>query len=236
MVDPIPELAAIAARAGVPFHVDACLGGFLLPFIERLGHEVPPWDFRVPGVSSISADVHKYGYSIKGASVLLHRPRENMRYQVFDFDDWPGGRYGTLAFLGTKPAAPIAASWAVLQFLGWDGYLRLAKQTMAATERLIEGIGRINSLEVLGAPDMSVFAVASNEKDIYAVGDVLAQRGWHFDRMSGPRALHFMASPKHVEVADDFLADLADAVAQAGQSSDRGSSYGDDVRVEAGRS
>ena len=136
MIDPIPEMAAIASKAGVPFHVDACLGGLLLPFIERLGYEVAPWDFRVPGVTSISADVHKYGYSVKGASVVLHRPKANLRYQVFYFDDWPGGIYGTQAFLGTKPAAPIGAAWAVLQYLGWEGYLRLARETMDVYQRV----------------------------------------------------------------------------------------------------
>lgn len=233
MIDPITEMAAIAAEAGVPFHVDACLGGLLLPFVERLGYDVTAWDFRVPGVSSISADVHKYGYSVKGSSVLLHRPRANLRYQVFDFDGWPGGRYGTQAFLGTKPAAPIGASWAVLQYLGWDGYLRLAKETMDATGRLLAGVEAIDGLSILGTPEMSVFAVASDTCDIYAVGDVLAERGWHFDRMSEPAALHFMTSPRHSLVIDEFLGDLRYALEHHRASSERGSSYGDDVSAEA---
>lgn len=233
MIDPIPELAQVAADAGVPFHVDACLGGLLLPFVEKLGHELTPWDFRVPGVTSISADVHKYGYSVKGSSVLLHRPKMNMRYQVFDFDGWPGGRYGTLAFLGTKPAAPIGASWAVMQYLGWEGYTRLARETMTATAHLIDGVNSIEGLRVLGEPDMSVFAVASDVYDMYAIGDVLLERGWHFDRMSEPRALHFMTSPKHLQVADEFLGDLRYAVGHQRGASERGSGYGDDVRAEA---
>lgn len=233
MIDPIPEMAQIAASAGVPFHVDACLGGLLLPFVEKLGYEVTPWDFRVPGVTSISADVHKYGYSVKGSSVLLHRPKMNLRYQVFDFDDWPGGRYGTLAFLGTKPAAPIGASWAVMQYLGWDGYLRLAKQTMDATAQLIAGVKAVDGLRVVGEPEMSVFAVASDVYDMYAIGDVLLERGWHFDRMSEPVALHFMTSPKHLEVADEFLSDLRYAVEHQCGESEQGSGYGDDVRAEA---
>jgi glutamate/tyrosine decarboxylase-like PLP-dependent enzyme len=233
MIDPIPEMAAIASKAGVPFHVDACLGGLLLPFIERLGYEVAPWDFRVPGVTSISADVHKYGYSVKGASVVLHRPKANLRYQVFYFDDWPGGIYGTQAFLGTKPAAPIGAAWAVMQYLGWEGYLRLGRETMDATERLIAGIEAIDGVYVLGKPDMSVLAVGSDQHDIYAVGDVLVERGWHFDRMSEPPALHFMASPRHALVIDEFLADLRYAVGHHKASSERGSGYGDDVSAEA---
>jgi len=233
MIDPIPEMAAIASRAGVPFHVDACLGGLLLPFVERLGYELAPWDFRVPGVTSISADVHKYGYGVKGASVILHRPKANLRYQVFQYDDWPGGMYGTQAFLGTKPAAPIGAAWAVMQYLGWEGYLRLARETMDATERLIAGIETIEGLHVLGKPDMSVLAVGSGRHDIYAVGDVLLERGWHFDRMSEPAALHFMASPRHALVIDEFLADLRYAVEHHEGSSERTSGYGDDVSAEA---
>src|SRR5262245_11675801 len=118
MIDPIEDMAALAASKDIPFHVDACLGGFMLPWVERLGYSVPPWDFRVPGVTSISADLHKYGYATKGASVVLHRPKTNLRYQVFQFADWPGGVYGTQAFQGTKPAPPIAAAWAVLHLLG----------------------------------------------------------------------------------------------------------------------
>jgi sphinganine-1-phosphate aldolase len=233
MIDPIPEMARIASDAGVPFHVDACLGGLMLPFLERLGHEVAPWDFRVPGVSSISADLHKYGYCIKGASVVLHRPKSNLRYQVFQYDDWPGGIYGTQAFQGTKPAAPIAAAWAVLHFLGEDGYLRLARETVEATERLIAGVRAIDGVHVWGEPEMTVAAIGSHEHDIFAIGDALNERGWHFDRQDGPRALHLMASPRHLLVVDEFLADLRDAVGRHAGASETAATYGDDVSAEA---
>jgi glutamate/tyrosine decarboxylase-like PLP-dependent enzyme len=233
MVDPIPEMAAIASAAGVPFHTDACLGGFMLPWLERLGVEVPAWDFRVPGVTSISADVHKYGYAVKGASVIVHRPKANLRHQVFQFDDWPGGAYGTQAFLGTKPAAPIAAAWAVLQFLGEDGYLRLARQTLDATRRLIDGIAAIDGVHVWGTPDMTVLAVGSHDHDIMAIGDRLAERGWHFDRQEHPDALHLIVSPHHAHVIDEFLADLRAAVTHNTGSSARRSAYGDDVSEAA---
>jgi sphinganine-1-phosphate aldolase len=233
MVDPIPAMAAIAAERGIPFHVDACLGGFMLPFLERLGQPVPPWDFRVPGVTSISADVHKYGYGIKGASVILHRPKANVRYQVYQFADWPGGIYGTQAFQGTKPAAPIGAAWAVMQFLGEEGYLRLAAETLEATRRLIDGVAGIDGVHVWGEPDMTVVAIGSHTRDIFAIGDVLNQRGWHFDRQDGPSALHLMASPRHRLVVDEFLADLRDAVALASGSSQTAATYGDDVSAEA---
>jgi glutamate/tyrosine decarboxylase-like PLP-dependent enzyme len=233
MIDPIPEMAAIAQQAGVPFHVDACLGGLLLPFLEKLGYELPSWDFRVPGVTSISADLHKYGYAIKGASVVLHRPKSNLRYQVFQFADWPGGIYGTQAFLGTKPAAPIAAAWAVLHYLGEEGYLRLARETMDATARLIAGISALDGVHVWGQPDMSVVAIGSQTHDIFAVGDALNARGWHFDRQEGPPALHLMASPRHALVVDEFLSDLRDALASHAAASAKAATYGDDVSAEA---
>ena len=233
MIDPIPEMARIAMEAGVPFHVDACLGGLMLPFLERLGYETPPWDFRVSGVTSISADLHKYGYAIKGASVILHRPKSNLQYQVFQFDDWPGGIYGTQAFLGTKPAAPIGAAWAVLHYLGEEGYLRLARETMEAAERLNTGIEAMDGVHVWGEPDMGVFAIGSNDHDIFAVGDILNERGWHFDRQEGPPALHLMVSPRHRFVVDEFLADLRYALDHHAAASTKAATYGDDVSAEA---
>ncbi len=229
MIDPIPEMAAVAADAGIPFHVDACLGGFMLPFLERAGFDVKPWDFRVPGVTSISADVHKYGYSIKGASVLLHRPKTNLRHQVFSFSDWPGGIYGSQGFQGTKPAAPIGAAWAVMQYLGEEGYIRLARQTMDATQRLIAGVRSTPGLRIWGEPEMTVVAVGSDDQDIFAVGDALTARGWHFDRQDGPPSLHLMASPRHALNVDEFIADLRTAVTSTTGASATPATYGDDV-------
>ncbi|MCB1015524.1 MAG: aspartate aminotransferase family protein, partial [Acidimicrobiales bacterium] len=122
VIDPIADLAALAEDRGVLCHVDACLGGWLLPFWERLGEPVPPWNLRVPGVTSLSADVHKYGYTFKGASVVLYRDRELLQHQFFLFDDWPGGLYGSATTAGTRPAAPIAGAWAAIRHLGADGY------------------------------------------------------------------------------------------------------------------
>jgi glutamate/tyrosine decarboxylase-like PLP-dependent enzyme len=233
MVDPIPEMAAIASARGVPFHVDACLGGFMLPFVERLGRGVPPWDFRVDGVTSISADLHKYGYAIKGASVILHRPKTNLRYQLFQFSDWPGGIYGSQAFQGTKPAPPIGAAWAVLHYLGEEGYLRLARQTLDATQRLIDGVAAIDGLHIWGEPDMTVVAIGSSKQDVFAIGDELERRRWHFDRQDNPPALHLMASPRHALVVDEFLADLRAAAASNMGTSTKAATYGDDVSAEA---
>src|SRR5690606_23374149 len=140
VVDPIPELATLAAERGALCHVDACLGGWLLPFLERLGEPVPPWDMRVEGVTSLSADVHKYGWSFKGASLLLHRDEDLLKRQYFLFDGWPGGLYGSATTAGTRPAAPIAAAWATVRYLGMEGYLRLADQVRAASARFRAGI------------------------------------------------------------------------------------------------
>jgi sphinganine-1-phosphate aldolase len=226
VVDPIPELAALAAERKASFHTDACLGGFLLPFWERLGEAVPPFDFRVPGVTTMSADVHKYGYCTKGASVIVHRDRSHLhRYQLFVYDRWPGGLYGSFAMAGARPAAPIAASWAVMQFLGEEGYAKLAGVLRDTTRKVRAGIEAIPELRVWGDPVMSVMAFGSDSIDIAAVGDVMDDRGWHLDRQTGPDALHLMVSPAHAGVADAFLADLREAVAHPGESRGREARY-----------
>jgi glutamate/tyrosine decarboxylase-like PLP-dependent enzyme len=219
VIDPIPELAALAAARGAAFHTDACLGGFLLPFLEALGEKIPPFDFRVPGVSTMSADVHKYGYCIKGASVILHREGAHVnRHQLFLFDRWPGGMYGSFAMAGARPSAPIAAAWAVLHHLGRDGYLRLARAVRDTTRKLREGIDATPGLRVIGEPAMSVLAFGADGIDIFAVGDRMDQKGWHLDRQKGPDALHLMVSPEHAKIADAFLADLREAARAPGKS------------------
>jgi glutamate/tyrosine decarboxylase-like PLP-dependent enzyme len=226
VVDPIPELAALAAERDISFHTDACLGGFMLPFLERLGQPVPPFDFRVPGVTTISADVHKYGYCTKGASVIAHRSKEHLnRHQLFMFDDWPGGLYGSFAMAGARPAAPIAAAWAVMNYLGEEGYMRLASVVLATTRRLRDGIGTIPGLHVFGEPAMSVFSFGSDRYDIMAIGDAMDDRGWHLDRQKGPDALHLMVSPEHEKVVDTFLSDLRDSVGQHGESRGKEARY-----------
>ncbi|HEY8153327.1 MAG TPA: aspartate aminotransferase family protein [Myxococcota bacterium] len=219
VIDPIPELAALAAARGVAFHTDACLGGFLLPFLEALGEPIPPFDFRVPGVSTLSADVHKYGYCIKGASTILHRDGKHVnQHQLFLWDRWPGGTYGSFAMAGARPSAPIAAAWAVLHFLGREGYLRLAREVRDTTRKLRSGIDATPGLRVIGDPAMSVLAFGSDMLDVFAVGDRMDQKGWHLDRQKGPDALHLMVSPMHARIADAFLADLREAAKAPGRS------------------
>ncbi|MBI4516356.1 MAG: aspartate aminotransferase family protein [Deltaproteobacteria bacterium] len=216
VIDPIAELARLAAEHNISFHTDACVGGFLLPFIERLGYPVPPWDFRVPGVTTISADVHKYGYCTKGASVIAHRSQATIQYQMFMYDDWPGGLYGSAAFAGTRPAAPIAAAWAVMNYLGEAGYLRLQSLVMETAQRLRAGIEAIGPLKIWGQPDTSLMAFGSDEIDIMAVGDAMDDKGWHLDRQENPHALHMMVTPNHAKIVEGFLTDLREAVSRHG--------------------
>ncbi len=215
VVDPVVEAAQLARKHGVPLHVDACVGGFMLPFVRKLGYRVPDFDFRVPGVTSISADLHKYGYAAKGASVLLYRDRALRRHQLFVTTEWPGGIYASATISGTRPAGPIAAAWAVMKFLGEEGYLRIAHQVMEATQKIRQGVELISGVEVLGDPEMSVLALASSEVDIYEVGDELALRGWTLDRQQFPASLHLTVNYLHVGQEDQFIGDLARAVAAA---------------------
>jgi glutamate/tyrosine decarboxylase-like PLP-dependent enzyme len=217
-MDPVTDLAALAGEHGAGCHVDACIGGFVLPFLERLGRDVPGWDFRVPGVTEISADIHKYGYTPKGASTILHRDEDWFGHQFFVYDQWPSGLYGSPAVAGARPAAPIATAWAVLSHLGAEGYDTIVRDLMATAEKVRAGLEALDGIEIVGDPIGPVFAMRSDTLDLYAVGDVLDDRGWNVNRNTEPRGLHLMISPAHAAVADQLLADFAAAVAEHGDS------------------
>ena len=211
MVDPIEELAPLAAERDINFHVDSCVGGYFLPFAEKLGYPVPPFDFRVPGVTTISADLHKFGYTAKGASVIMSRDPEIFRHQVFQFggpqrpDDW----YVTPSMTGTRPGGAIAAAWAVMTYLGEEGYLRVVGATMDYLRRWWDGIEAIDGLEVMGKPAMSVFGYTSQTLDIFAIAAGLEVRGWLVFRDNHPvRSIRFMQSAGHEPFVDAYLADL----------------------------
>ena len=192
--------------------------------MERLGHQVPPWDFRVEGVTSISADVHKYGYAFKGVSTVLYRDPAMVRRQWFLYSDWPGGLYGSPTTAGTRPAAAMAGAWAAIRFLGEEGYMTKASQVMEATAGFTAGINAIDSMAVHGDPDMSVFEFGSDRYDTFAIGDVMDDHGWNLDRQPG--GLHAMLFPYHRHVIDEFCSDLADAVANHGESRGKAATYG----------
>jgi sphinganine-1-phosphate aldolase len=235
IVDPVAELAAMASSRGILCHVDACLGGFLLPFLARLGHLDKQWDLAVPGVTSISADLHKYGYASKGISVIAYRDRALARLQPFVTTNWLGGLYGSPSMAGTRPAGPIAAGWAVLQHLGEDGYLRLADDAFCAAAAIKAAIDATPGLALRGSPDATVFAFGGDLEDghvdSFALGDALAERGgWFFDRQNHPDSLHATVQAGHLGVVDYLVADLAaaadDLLESGNRAEDRSTTYG----------
>jgi sphinganine-1-phosphate aldolase len=213
VVDPIPELAAIAQERGLLFHTDACIGGFMLPFVRQLGYSVPDFDLRVPGVTSLSVDLHKYAYAAKGASVILYRDQALRRHQFFVHTDWPGGIYASPTMTGTRPGGAIAAAWAIMNYLGQEGYREIVATVMETVTRLREGIAAIDGVKVLGDPAMSILALSSDELDVYEIGDELTVRGWYLDRQQFPPSLHMTVNHAHAQAADLFLEDLREAVA-----------------------
>jgi len=214
IIDPIEELARMAADRDIWMHVDACVGGLELPFIKGLGYPVPNFDFQIPGVCSLSADIHKYGFTPKGASVVLYRNPELRKYQLFAYADWPGGLYGTPNVSGSRPGGPIAASWALCKYLGREGYRDLAGRSMKATQGVIKGIEAIPELYVLGKPAATVFAIASDVINILALGEKMKEYGWYLDGQQLPPSLHLTVSPVHEMVVEAFLADLRQAVSE----------------------
>lgn len=226
VIDPITDLAQVALANDTLCHVDACLGGWLLPFWEEIGEPVPAWNFAVDGVTSISADIHKYGYCFKGASTIMYRDVKMKRRQHFVFDGWPGGVYGSATTAGTRPAAPIAAAWATIQHLGRDGYLAKARTVRDATTAFLDGVRSIDGLQVSGDPDMSLFefSATAGPEATGAIGDRMDDRGWHLDRQQG--GLHLMVSPGHVRITEAFVDDLREAVANRGRSRGVAATYG----------
>jgi sphinganine-1-phosphate aldolase len=214
VVDPIVELAHVAQAKKLPMHVDACVGGFMLPWLEKLGRPIPKWDFRVPGVTSISADLHKYGYASKGASLLLWRSIDQMRHQIFVETNFPGGIYASPTMIGTRPGGPIAAAWAAMQTLGEAGYLELARTTADAADRFRAGIAKIPGLVLLGKGDATIVAYAAIGMDVYAIADRMEARGWTIDRMHRPAAIHLTVTANHAPIVDEYVADLAASVTE----------------------
>ena len=225
VMDPVADIAAIAAERGIGCHVDACIGGFVLPFMEALGRDVPPWDFRVEGVTEMSADVHKYGFAPKGASVVLHRDADWFGHQFFVFSEWGSGLYGSPGVAGAKPAAPIATAWTVLHALGQEGYVEIMRGLLDTTDRVRACIDGLDGVELVGDPIGPVLAMRSDTIDLYGVGDVLDDRGWHVNRNVEPKGLHVMLSPAHASVVDDLVRDLTDAVAHHGESRGKEARY-----------
>ena len=214
MIDPIEELSELARRHGIGFHTDACLGGFVLPWAEKLGYPVPPFNFRLPGVTSISADTHKYGYAAKGTSVVLYRGQALRHYQYYAVADWPGGLYFSPTFAGSRPGALSAACWAAMTSIGEEGYLAATEKILKTAEVIKQGIRQIPELRILG-DSLFVVAFTSDSLDIYKVLDAMTHRGWSLNGLHKPACMHLCVTLRQAQpgVAKRFLQDLEAAVA-----------------------
>eukprot|EP00004_Rigifila_ramosa_P010677 TRINITY_DN2263_c0_g1_i2.p1 TRINITY_DN2263_c0_g1~~TRINITY_DN2263_c0_g1_i2.p1 ORF type:complete len:454 (-),score=115.89 TRINITY_DN2263_c0_g1_i2:29-1390(-) len=215
VIDPIERLSEIAISRNLPLHVDACFGGFMLPWIEKLGYSIPKWDFRVPGVTSISADIHKYGYGLKGSSLILYRHANIRKFQFFAYSEWPGGLFVSPSMTGSRPGGNIASSWAVMRAMGESGYIDLAKQLMNVTEKIKAAVKSHPDLAILGNPHMTALSIVSRnpDVDILAVSDVVEKEGgWRVERQQKPSSLHFSVIPGLIPVVDKFVEDLLKAV------------------------
>jgi sphinganine-1-phosphate aldolase len=232
LIDPIGDLGELAEQRGVGLHVDGCLGGFLLPWAEDLGYAVPEWDFRVPGVTSISADTHKYGYALKGTSVLMYRDAALRSHQWFASTDWPGGLYLSPGLAGSRSGGLIASTWAAMVSMGRDGYRDRASAILQTNDVIKQGIREgIAELEIIGDP-LFMTSFRSDRVDVYLVNDDLKQRGWRMNALQLPPALHFCITGPNTQpgVAEEFLNDLRSAVdyaiAHHGEPAVSGAMYG----------
>ena len=221
LVDPIEALSDLAQERGVWLHVDACVGGYFAPFAKMNGVDVPAFDFAVPGVRSISADLHKYGYAAKGASTIFHRSEAQWQHQVFSFDQWPAGGMSTPTLAGTRPGGAIASAWAVLRYLGVEGYREKARLVCDTRAKLVAAIRAMDGMLVHGDPQLGLFAYGSTSYDPFAIWGGMMRRGWFSGLTTEPRGIHQMLSPAHAGVADEYLADLTaciEAVAKSGET------------------
>jgi len=232
--DPIRELGALALEKDLLLHVDGCIGAFVLPLWRKLGVDVPDFDFTVPGVTSISMDLHKYGFAAKGASVVLYKDAALRKHQLYSCSDWTGYTIINATVQSSKSAGPVAGAWAALHFLGEDGYLKLASDMLDATRAMVDGIKRIPGLRLLGAPESNLVCFTSDDVDVFHISDEMRVRGWFVQPQlafgNSPSNLHLSLSPKAKAAAPKFLADLADAVVAARTLTENGKGDAADLK------
>jgi len=214
LVDPIEALSNLAQERDLWLHVDACVGGYFAPFARMNGVEVPAFDFELPGVASISADLHKYGYAAKGASTIFHRSEAQRAFQGFESGAWPGGHMKTPTAAGTRPGGAIASAWAVLHYLGVEGYREKARIVCETRARMMAAINALPELRTYGEPQLGLFIFGSDTLDPFQVYGRMLARGWFSGVVTEPRAIHQMLSPAHAEVVDEYVEDLEAAVAE----------------------
>jgi glutamate/tyrosine decarboxylase-like PLP-dependent enzyme len=226
-IDPIEELSDLALARGTGLHVDGCLGGLILPFGQTLVYDIPVFDFRLPGVTSISADTHKYGYAFKGSSVVAFRDRALRDAQYFYLTDWSGGKYCSPGIEGSRSGGLLAATWAAMVALGREGYLRYAREIFETSARMQQAVRSHPELRILGRPAF-LFSFTSDEFDVYHVNDFMRPRGWRFNGQQYPNALHMAVTRPQTRpgVAEAFAADLAGAVGYARGHADEPASSG----------
>ncbi|MFZ0888696.1 MAG: aminotransferase class V-fold PLP-dependent enzyme, partial [Candidatus Binataceae bacterium] len=214
LIDPIDKLSELALEHGLPLHVDSCFGGFVLPWIERLGYDIPPFDFRVPGVTSMSCDTHKWGFGLKGASVVLYRNKALRRRQYFAINDWAGGLYASPTIAGSRSGGITASTWAAMAALGEEGYLAAARRIMKTADAIKQGVADIPQLKVIGNPTYCI-AITSDAVDIYHVNDFLNSRGWRLNGLQKPPGFHICVTLPQTApgLARRFVADLKAGVA-----------------------
>ncbi len=215
-VDPIPEISEIAVREGVPLHVDACLGGFILPWARELGYSIPEFDFGLPGVTSISVDTHKYGFAPKGTSVILYTNSELMQHQLYVNGGWSGGIYFSPTFAGSRSGGVIAAAWASLLETGREGYMKAAESILKAASRIRDGIRSIHEMKLMGEGPF-VVAFTSEELNVYQLLAIMAKKSWNLNGLHRPAGAHIAVTLRHTEpgVADAFVSDLIESVEEA---------------------
>ncbi|XP_010549296.1 PREDICTED: sphingosine-1-phosphate lyase [Tarenaya hassleriana] len=212
IIDPIEELGQLALSYGICFHVDLCLGGFVLPFARKLGYPIPGFDFSVQGVTSISVDVHKYGLAPKGTSVVLYRNHEIRKHQFVAVTEWSGGLYVSPTIAGSRPGGLVAGAWSAMMSLGQEGYLENTRKIMETSKRVEEGVRGIPELFVVGKPDMTIVAIGSTKLDIFEVNDIMSSKGWHLNALQRPNSIHICITLQHVPVVEEFLRELREAV------------------------
>ncbi|CAF0916017.1 unnamed protein product [Rotaria sp. Silwood1] len=215
-IDPIEDISKIALEYDIPLHIDGCLGGFLIAFMDRAGYALKPFDFRVPGVTSISCDTHKYGYTPKGASVILYRTPELRSYQFYALADWPGGIYASPSIAGSRSGYIIACCWATLMYYGLEGYVEETRKIIQVTRYIADGWSKIDGLYLLHNPDVSVVSVGSDSFNIYYLLDGLRAKGWHLNGLQNPPGLHIAVTQLHTQpgVADKLLEDTRQCVVE----------------------
>lgn len=208
IIDDIPRLSELAVKYHIPLHVDCCLGSFIVAFLEKSGFEALPFDFRCPGVTSISCDTHKYGFAPKGSSTVLYRTSTLRSYQYFVVPEWSGGVYASPSMAGSRPGALIAGCWASLMNVGEDGYIESCKAIVGTAKNIARRIHEHAELEVIGNPLVSVVAFTSPNLDIYDIADAMTAKGWHLNSLQSPPAIHVAVTLPIVRAWEQFIRDL----------------------------